>query len=419
MLGGIFDADKWQEIFGTIRKNKLRTFLTALGVFWGIFMLVFLLGMGKGLENGVYKDFGARAKNIMYVWSTRTTMPYKGFTQGRRIQLELDDIEMLRNKVEEIDIIAPRNEVGPFRVEYKGDGADYSVRGELTDMPKVEAFIVHKGRYINQGDIDEARKVAVIGTTVKDVLFGKGEAIGQHITIKGIDFTVVGIFGPDQIKEWTQSDMEAVVVPLTTLSRAFGTGDRVDYMVCAAKPGTHVADMEVKIRKYLKEVKSIHPDDPQGIGGFNLEKEFQQVQGLFLGIKIFLWFVGIGTLLAGIIGVSNIMLIIVKERTKEIGIRKALGATPGSIISMILTESVFITALSGYLGIIAGTFLIWGLNTLLVVNEVEADNFYNPEVNWYVGLIALIVLVIAGTVAGFIPALQASKVNPVVALKDE
>lgn len=418
-MRGIFERDKWQEIFATIRKNKLRTFLTALGVFWGIFMLVFLLGMGKGLENGVYKDFGARAKNIMYVWSTRTTMPYKGFAQGRRVQLELDDIEMLRSKVEEIDIIAPRNEVGPFRIEYKGEGADYNVRGELTEMPNVEAFIVHKGRYINEGDVIEARKVAVIGSTVKDVLFGKEEAIGQHITVKGIDFTVVGIYGPEQEKEWTRSDMETIVVPLPTLSRAFGTADRVDYMVVSAKPGIHVADMEDKVRRYLKEFKSVHPDDPQGIGGFNLEKEFQQVQGLFLGIKIFLWFVGIGTLLAGIIGVSNIMLIIVKERTKEIGIRKALGATPGSIISMILTESVFITAISGYMGIVAGTFLIWGVNSLMTIGGVEADNFHNPQVNWYVGAFALVVLIIAGTIAGLIPALQASKVNPVVALKDE
>ncbi len=418
-MRGIFDADKWQEIFATIRKNKLRSFLTALGVFWGIFMLVFLLGMGKGLENGVYKDFGSRAKNVMYIWSSRTTMPYKGFPAGRYARLKLDNIDVLRDKVEEIDLIAPRNEVGPFRVEYKGEGADYSVRGELTDMPIIEAFVIHEGRYINDGDIAQARKVATIGTTVKDVLFGDKNAIGEHITIKGIDFRVVGVFGPEQQKEWNRSDMESVVVPLSTLSRAFGTANRVDYMVVSAKPGVHVADMDPKIKRILKELNSIHPDDPQGIGGFNLEKEFQQIQGLFLGIKVFLWFVGIGTLLAGIIGVSNIMLIIVKERTKEIGIRKALGATPGSIISMILTESVFITALSGYLGIVLGTFMIWGIKTLLDMSGGETENFHNPEVNWYVGLAALIVLVVAGMVAGLIPALQASKVNPVVALKDE
>ena len=416
---GIFDKDKWQEILGTIRKNKLRSFLTALGVFWGIFMLVFLLGMGKGLENGVYRDFGARAKNIMYVWSERTTLPYKGFSAGRFVRLKLSDLDLVRSKVEEVDIIAPRNEVGPFNIEYNGVGSSHNVRGELTEMPKIEAFKIYEGRYINQGDVEAGRKVVVLGETVKDVLFGKVEAIGKHVTIKGIDFVVVGIFGPSQIKEWTKSDMESVVVPITTLARAFGTSDRIDYFVCSAKPNVHVADMEPKIRAILKEVNSIHPDDPQGIGGFNLEKEFQQVQALFIGIKGFLWFVGIGTLLAGIIGVSNIMLIIVKERTKEIGIRKALGATPGSIVSMILTESVFITSISGYLGIVVGTFMIWAINTIMTLNNVETDNFYNPQVNFYVGAVALIVLVLAGTLAGLVPALQASKVNPVVALKDE
>lgn len=416
---GIFDKDKWQEILGTIRKNKLRSFLTALGVFWGIFMLVFLLGMGKGLENGVYRDFGARAKNIMYVWSERTSLPYKGFSAGRFVRLKLSDLEIVRNKVKEVDIIAPRNEIGPFVIDYKGNGSSHQVRGELTEMPVIEAFKIYKGRYINQGDVDAARKVVVLGETVKDILFGEKEAIGEHVTIKGIDFMVIGIFGPNQIKEWTKSDMESVVVPISTLGRAFGVSDRLDYVVCSAKPGIHVADMEPKIRAVLKEINNIHPDDPQGIGGFNLEKEFQQVQALFIGIKGFLWFVGIGTLLAGVIGVSNIMLIIVKERTKEIGIRKALGATPGSIVSMILTESVFITSLSGYLGIVTGTFFIWLINTIMRINNVETDNFYNPQVNLYVGLVALLVLVIAGTLAGLVPALQASKVNPVVALKDE
>ena len=419
MMGGIFDRDKWQEILATMQKNKLRTFITSLGVFWGIFMLIFLLGMGKGLENGVYKDFGARAKNIMWVWTERTTLPHKGYKPGRIVRLDLDDIEALKQNVEELDMIAPRNEIGTQPVVYQLNSGDYNVRGELTDMPSIEAFKITKGRYINQSDIDVGRKSAVIGETIRKELFGDEEHIGKHITIRGVDFTVVGSFRPQEIKEWTRSDMESVVIPLTTMSRAFGVGNKVDYMVCSAKPGYRVAQMEPKIREVLKERKSIHPDDPQGIGGFNLEEEFQQVQGLFIGIKVFLWFVGIGTLMAGIIGVSNIMLIIVKERTKEIGIRKALGATPGSIINLILTESVLITALSGYLGLISGTFIIGGIAYLLHVNDVQTDNFYNPQVNIYVGVTAVVVLVIAGLLAGLIPARQAAKVNPVVALKDE
>lgn len=419
MMSGIFDRDKWQEIFATMAKNKLRTLLTALGVFWGIFMLVFLLGMGRGLENGVYRDFGARAKNIMYVWTSRTSLPYQGFKAGRIVSLDLEDIEILKEKVEELDMIAPRNEIGQHPVVYKLNSGEYTVRGELTDMPIIEAFEIVSGRYINESDVEFAKKSVVIGRTVSKELFGKEDPVGKHLTIRGVDFMVVGVFGPAQIKEWTRSDMESVVIPLSTMSRAFGTGEKVDYMVCSAKPGFQVALMEPKIRAVLKELNTIHPDDPQGIGGFNLEEEFQQVQSLFLGIKLFLWFVGIGTLVAGIIGVSNIMLIIVKERTKEIGIRKALGATPRSIINLILTESVFITALSGYLGMILGTFLIGGISYLLRANNIETENFYNPQVNMYVGIVAVSVLVISGLVAGLIPAMQAAKVNPVEALKDE
>lgn len=418
-MGGLFDWDKWQEIFATIAKNKLRSFLTALGVFWGIFMLVFLLGMGKGLENGVFKGFGGIAKNIMFVWSWRTTLPYNGYAAGRNVPLEMSDLDILRSKVEELDKIAPRNTVGPYNINYKGINKDYEIRGELTEMPSIMAMVIHKGRYINHSDIEEGRKVVVLGVGVRDLLFGKDDPIGAHVLIKGIDFKVVGVFGPEKEGGNNRDDMESVVIPLTTMERAFGTGGFIDYMVVSAKPGYHVADMEPKIRRILKELNNIDPDDPQGIGGFNLEKEYQQIQALFLGIKVFLWIIGIGTLLAGIIGVSNIMLIIVKERTKEIGIRKALGATPRSIISMILTESVFITSMSGYLGILAGTSLIWGIDSLMEMNDMDLDNFYNPQVNLGVAVAAIVTLVLAGTFAGLIPALQASKVNPVVALKDE
>jgi len=418
-MRGLFDWDKWQEIFATIAKNKLRSFLTALGVFWGIFMLVFLLGMGKGLENGVKRNFGGIAKNIMFVWSWRTTLPYNGYAAGRAVPLELSDLDILRSQVDELDKIAPRNTVGPFIVDYKGINKSYEIRGELTEMPNIMAMIVHKGRYINQSDIDAGRKVAVLGVSVRDLLFGDKDPIGQHILIKGIDFRVVGVFGPEKEGGNNRDDMEAVVIPLTTMDRAFGTGGFIDYMVVSAKSGVHVADMEPKIRRILKELNNVDPNDPQGIGGFNLEKEYQQIQSLFLGIQVLFWTIGIGTLLAGIVGVSNIMLIIVKERTKEIGIRKALGAEPRSIISMILTESIFITSMSGYLGIVCGTFLIWGFDSLMEMNDMEVDNFYNPEVNLGVAVVAMLTLIVAGTIAGLIPALQAAKVNPVTALKDE
>ncbi|MFN7117862.1 MAG: ABC transporter permease, partial [Saprospiraceae bacterium] len=413
----MFDRDAWQEIFATMRKHKLRTGLTALGVFWGIFMLVFVLGMGKGLENGVFRGFGNRAKNVMYVWPERTSQPYKGFQPGRVPQFTLDDIIAIKNGVPQVEYIAPRRAMPATTVIYGEKSDKYEIRGELSDMIKIEALQLHEGRYINERDVADSRKIAVMGTRTKEVLFGEQDAIGKYIRISGVEFLVVGIFGPMQIKPWTEDDMEAIVIPLTAMGRTFGTGNRVDYFTCSAAPKVKVSEMEPLVKGLLKQRHNVAPDDPQGIGGFNLEEEFQQVRTLFDGIAIFLWFVGIGTLLAGIVGVSNIMLIVVKERTKEIGIRKALGATPRSIISMIMLESVFITSFSGYMGLIAGTAVIGGINYIMVANKLEPDNFYNPQVNLAIGIGAVTLLIVAGAVAGLIPALQAARVNPVVALK--
>jgi len=376
---GFFDKDKWQEIFGTMKKHKLRTSLTALGVFWGIFM----------------------------------------FSPGRSVRLKLDDIKAIKDNIPEVDKIAPRMSLNNIRFVHKDMNEVYELRGELEEMINIEALKLYKGRYINSRDIEEVRKVAVIGQKVKEVLFGEKEAIGKYIKVKGIDFIVVGIYGPIRIQPWTQSDLESVVIPLPTMSQTLGTGNYVDWFVCSAAPEVKVSVIEEKVKALLKERHNVAPDDPQGIGGNNVEKEFQEIQGLFIGIRFFLWFVGIGTLLAGIVGVSNIMLIIVKERTKEIGIRKALGATPGSIINMILTESIFITSVSGYLGLLTGTFIVGGMNFIMVSNNIEPENFYNPEVDVKVAVMAVITLIIAGTLAGLIPAIQASRVNPVVALKDE
>jgi putative ABC transport system permease protein len=414
----MFDRDKWQEIFGTMRKHKLRTGLTALGVFWGIFMLVFVLGMGTGLENGVFRGFGNRAKNVMYIWTTRTSLPYKGFQPGRFARMKMDDVRAIQASIKDVEYIAPRSRLNGM-VSYKNNNESYEIRGEFWDMIRIEALELHEGRYINENDVNEVRKVTVIGTRVKEVLFGDEICIGKSIRIRGVDFTVIGVFGPVQLKPWTEADMQSVVIPLTTMSRAFGTRERVDYFVCSAAPSVKVSQLEPQVKSLLKKRHNISPADPEGIGGFNLEEEYLGVVNLFLGIKSFLWFVGIGTLLAGIVGVSNIMLIVVKERTKEIGIRKAVGATPRSIINMILTESVFLTSVSGYAGLLVGTMIIAGVDYMMKANNLEPDNFYQPEVNLIVGAGAVILLIIAGIVAGLIPALQAANVRPVMALKDE
>lgn len=416
----MFDKDKWQEIFSTIRKNKLRTFLTALGVFWGIFMLVFILGMGNGLETGVFRNFGSGAKNIMFVWTYKTSMPYKGLAPGRFIRFDLDDKKSIEDNISGVGGVAPRVYLGNRTISYSDQNATYECMGDYPLSKQIEGLVMDEGRYLNDNDIEDRRKVAVIGRTVKKELFGDTSAVGKHIRVAGIDFQVVGVFATPDVKEWNLEQMEVVTVPLTTTYAAFGIRDgRVNQFVVASEKGVPVSQIEEKVRSHLKERHKIDPEDKQAIRGFNLEQEFKNVQNLFLGIKFLLWFVGIGTLFAGIIGVSNIMMITVKERTKEIGIRKAMGATPGSIISMILTESVFITSIAGYLGLMAGTILIFAVNYAMISFGIENQNFYDPKVNLTIAASALLFLIIAGTLAGLIPAFQAAKVNPVIALKDE
>ncbi|MCB0656862.1 MAG: ABC transporter permease [Saprospiraceae bacterium] len=416
----MFNRDTWQEIWMTIKQHKLRTFLTVLGVFWGVFMLIFMLGMGSGLENAVFRDFGNRATNIMYVWSSSTSLPYQGYQPGRYPRLNFDDLEAIKQQVKGVGFIAPRTRQDA-KVVHGETAETYEIRGELSQMIKVEALKVYHGRYISDLDNEESRKVAVLGTRTAEVFFGKDieKAIGEYVTINGAEFLVVGIFGPEVIKPWTEDDQEAVVIPLTTMHRTFGLDGRVHYFAVSAKEGYRISQIEPQVRSLLKARHHVAPDDPRGISGFNLDAQFRKIRGLFDGISAFLWIVGIGTLLAGIVGVSNIMLIVVKERTKEIGIRKAIGATPASIISSILTESIFITAVSGYLGLLAGVLVIGGINFLMEQSGVESQMFYNPEVNLGIAVGAMILLTIAGTVAGLIPAILAARVNPVIALKDE
>ncbi|HLT93710.1 MAG TPA: ABC transporter permease [Membranihabitans sp.] len=417
----MFDRDTWQEIFESIRKHKLRTALTALGVFWGIFMLIFMLGMGSGLQNAIFSNFGSQAKNVMYVWTNATSLPYQGFQPGRVPRLNMDDVDYLLSNVEGIDYIAPRTSISGTIT--KAEIAEtYEIRGELPDMVSVEGYRIYRGRYIQPSDVEESRKVIVLGKRVAEVLFGSGkweEAIGQYVTANGVEFLVVGIFGPDLIKPWNESALETVVIPLTTMHKAFGTGGLIHFFAASARQGYKVSDIETEVKTILQGRHHVAPNDPRGIGGFNLEEQFDRINGLFAGIGIFLWLVGIGTLLAGVVGVSNIMIITVKERTKEIGVRKALGATPRMIIRSILTESVFITLISGYFGLLAGVLVIGGLDAIMEAADIQAQMFYNPEVGLWVALGALIVLVIAGTLAGLIPAMMAARVNPVIALKDE
>lgn len=416
----MFDLDKWGEIYATVRKHKLRTALTAFGVFWGIFMLVVLLGAGNGFENGVVNSFDI-AKNTVFIWSQRTSIPYKGLKAGRFVQFTNDDVEAIRQTIPEVAILAPRNQVqGNFTVNRGTKNSSFTVYGEYPDYTGVRPVVLIDGRFVNNLDIKDRRKIAVIGTRVRELLFTKDEnPVGEYIKVKGVFFRVVGIFKGRGSAEDNREDAQTVFIPSTTLQQTFNQYNKVDFFAMVPQEGIPASVIEERVKGLLAKRHHISPEDNRALGSANVEEEFKRVQGLFIGIKGFSWVVSIGTIIAGIIGVGNIMLIVVKERTKEIGIRKALGATPWSVISLILQESIVITGVAGYVGLVTGTGLIALINYLLKKFEAEGEFFANPEVNLTIALTAMILLVVCGAIAGLIPATKAANINPVVALRDE
>ncbi|MBV2248051.1 MAG: ABC transporter permease [Lentimicrobium sp.] len=421
----MFDLDRWQEIMSTLKKNKLRTFFTAFGVFWGIFMLVIMLGSGTGLKNGVTSDFGDFATNSVFMWSRTTTMPYKGFPRGRRFNFRNDDIAVLKREIPEIDILSPRNQGGGRRegnnvIRGYKSGA-FSVMGDYPEWNLIDPVNILNGRFLNHADITEKRKVAVIGNKVHEVLFRPGEdAIGQYIQIQGIFFQVIGVFKPGQSGVGFGGDKEQTIfIPLTTFQRIYNWGDIIGWFAFTSKPGVPASLVEEKAAALLKRRHSVSPQDTQALGSFNLEKEYNQMNGLFQGINGLIWVVGIGTLLAGVIGISNIMLVIVKERTKEIGIQRAIGANPWNIISQIMTESVFLTVFAGYVGLVIGVGILEVVNNLLSATGESSNMFKNPNIDFNMAITALAILVFSGAVAGLIPARKAVSIKPIDALRYE
>lgn len=416
----MFDLDRWTEIYNTIKRHKLRTALTAFGVAWGIFMLIAMLGAGKGLENGVMKGLDI-APNTVFVWSNRTSEAYKGLKAGRYIQLKTDDIEAIKANIPEVKVIAPRNRLnGEFAVTRHDKNASFEVFGDYPELFEVTKMLMVKGRFINHLDIKDRRKVVVVGEQVVRSLFEEEEeAIGKYIAIGGIYFKIVGIFRSTGNAQDVARGAKIIHMPHRTMQQAFNQLNRVYWFAMLPKDGTPSSVIETKVKTLLAERHTVAPNDLKAFGSANVEEEFKQIQGLFSGIAGFSWLVSIGTILAGIIGVSNIMLIVVKERTKEIGLRKALGATPWSVVSLIIQEAIVITAAAGYMGLLFGVGLIAGVNALLTGFELDLPFFTNPEVNLNTAVTATIVLIFAGAIAGLIPASKAARVSPVVALKDE
>ena len=426
----MFKLDKWQEIFATMARNPLRVLLTAFSVSWGIFMLCILLGFATGLQNGVENDFKSDAVNALWVSAGKTSIPYQGLKTGRQIRFTNSDYEHLKDEMTEAQQVAARKDFWGMTtdIRYKNKYTSFNIVGADPGYKYVESLTVSAGRFLNEQDYAEGRKVVALGKTAKELLFDPGEdPIGEYIYLNGIMFKVVGTFtdpGGDR-------DMRRLYLPVTTAQQVFGDPDKVNRLVLLTQEDITVPqslEMEKQITKMLQERHRIHPEDIRAIRIWNNVQNFMQFRNLFLYIKYFMWFVGFMTILIGIIGVGNIMVITVKERTREIGIRKAMGATPWSIVSMILQEAVLITVVAGYLGLVAGVGLIELIASFIPEASPSMDgsggggamNFLGkPEVDFGTAVLATIILIVCGTIAGLIPAIRAANINPIKAIRNE
>ncbi len=414
----MFDLERWEEIFETIRKNKLRTFLTGLSVLSGIFILVILLGIGQGIQNGVEQQFQRDAENRISLWPGKTSVEYKGLNKDRRIRFKNRDYNLIVAKYnDQLEYKSSVYRVWSSMISYKNESGSYRVEGVSPDYQFLENQDMYAGRFLNVNDMQNFSKVVVIGHKVQKDLFGKESAIGKLVQLSGTNFKVIGVFTDDG----GDRDEERIFMPITTSQRVFSAGDRIRNMAFTLPKRkdfdqalAESEDFTKRIEKQLKKDHIIAPDDNSAINISNSLKEAKRVYFMTGSIKIFFWFVGIATLLAGVVGVGNVMLIIVKERTKEIGIRKALGAKPWSIVWLILHEAIFITAISGFLGLLIGMVLLDFVGPM-----IKTDFLLRPEVNLNVALSTVAILVIAGAIAGFFPAWKAARIKPIEALRDE
>jgi putative ABC transport system permease protein len=414
----MFDQDRWNEIYQTLSKNKLRTALTAFGVTWGILMLIIMLGASNGLRRGVAREFEGRIENSVFMWSNTTTMAYKGFKKGRYFRLNNDDTEALLEQVPEIDLLSPGLQLGGWRgannVTYKDKVGAFEINGYYPEAQQIKLMSVPLGRFINEQDIKEARKICVLGAITREQLFGDQNPLGEYVTIQGVNFQVVGQFKSAQKGEDAEEEDQSLYVPFTTSQKAFNQGDDVHWYAMTSKKGIPASVVEEKAKNLLKKRHTVHPDDIRDIGSWNMEEEVMKFNRIFDGITALSWFVGILTLLAGIIGISNIMVIIIKERTKEIGIRRAIGAAPSSIMVQIMLESVALTTIAGIMGIIGGVWLLE-----LAGPNIQHDFFNDPSVDFKIMMLAFFVLILSGLIAGIIPSLRATRIKPIDALRSE
>jgi putative ABC transport system permease protein len=421
----MFSRDKWNEIIESLSSNWFRTILTAFGVLWGIFILVILLAAGKGLENGVKQGFGGMATNSMFMWTQTVAKPYKGLPKGRRYNFKTKDVQAIKDNVPGLQYVSPRNQLGGFGgtnnvVRGLKSGA-FNVYGDYPEIIDQQPMDITSGRFLNYNDLNEKRKVAVIGEGVKTTMYENDEEVlGSYIKVNGVNFQVIGTYKKKSTGGGnSEEDQKEIYVPFTSFSQAFNMGDIVGWMAITANDNNSITALKSSIFDVIKENHTIHPEDDRAIGNFDLFEEYTKISGLFTALNFVAYFVGILVLLSGVIGICNIMLIVVKERTNEIGVRRALGATPWSIRGQILLESIFLTIISGMAGIILATLVLWLVNYALAAQDSSEMMFINPSVDLVTVIIALIILVISGLLAGLIPAQNAIRIKPVDALRTE
>lgn len=417
----LFDRNTWQEIFGSISKNKTRTVITVIGVLWGIFIYIALSGAAKGMDNGFESMFETIAKNSMFVWAQSTSMPYSGYKTGRQLQLKLGDAQKIENRIPQVQYIAPRNVKGffgsaPPSVSRKDKKGSYSLFGDFPVFVKIAPKKIYEGgRFLNDEDIDQARKVAVIGERTQEELFDSNEdPIGGYINIDNVYFQVIGVHKFEQSGGFGGDG--DIFIPFTTYRKLYNTGEDVGWFSIAAYDDADVVQVEENIKYLLKNIHNVHPDDERAFGSFNLGEQFDKIIGFANGITFLSLVVGIATILAGVIGIGNILLISVKERTKELGVRRALGATPAEVRNQIILESVFLTVLAGIIGIILGAGVLKLIGN--ITEDIEFP-YNNPTVPIPYVLGALLIMVILGTLIGLIPAQRAVSIKPIDALREE
>jgi len=415
----LFDRDLWAEVFSTLTKNMLRTALTTLGVLFAVVILIMLLGATNGMKHGFDKLFTGTATNSLFIWGQRTGKPYKGFERGRRISYTFDDVKMLKENVKEIDILSPRIQLGSYRgivsVTRNGQSAGSSVYGDFPTFDKISKQNLWEGRFINNDDISKQRKVCVIGTETYKLLYKKDEdVIGTYINVNGVYFQVVGVF--KRSKGVNFSGENTVYIPFTTYQKSFNSGNRVGWMAISIKKGYKAGVILNKIKNLLKQKHNVHPDDTRAIGSFDLSTVFKSIDAFTMVLQGFSFFIGIFTLLAGVIAISNILLITVKERTKEIGIRRALGATPKIIKQQIIMEAIVLTIFSGLLGFVISVAALYYLDNKFTGSEFPFDN---PSIGLGQLIATFILMLVLSILIGLIPANRAVKIKPIEALREE